>query len=130
MIKNIGWQYDEIIKTQYTKEDIYQCIRVFFYISFHFSALMTSFNSEQLMLSSGNDIKEAILRQYDEVISIFDNCGELPASLREKIEKLREKLIEKRKEFSEEFCQVVVSGKTPPLKNYKTGINLVCLGLK
>lgn len=65
------------------------------------------------MLSSGNDIKEAILRQYDEVINIFENCSELPASLRETIEELREKLIEKRKEFLEEFCQVVVSGKAP-----------------
>lgn len=40
------------------------------------------------MLSSGNDIKEAILKQYDEVINIFENCGELPASLRETIEEL------------------------------------------
>lgn len=63
------------------------------------------------MLASGTDIKETILRQYDEVISIFDNGGKLPGSLRETVYKQHKRLVEKRKEFSEEFCQVVVSGK-------------------
>lgn len=63
------------------------------------------------MLSSGIDIKEKLLRQYDQVTSITDNCSKLPANLREPVEKLREKLIKKRKELSEEFCQLVVSGK-------------------
>lgn len=63
------------------------------------------------MLASGTDIKETILRQYDEVISIFNNGGNLPASLRETVDKHHKRLVEKRKEFSEELCQVVVSGK-------------------
>lgn len=63
------------------------------------------------MLASGTDIRDTILRQYDEVISIFDNGGNLPASLRETVQKHQGRLTKKRKEFSEEFCQVVVSGK-------------------
>lgn len=63
------------------------------------------------MLASGTYIKEAILRKYDEVISIFNNCGKLPTSLLDTVAKHHERLIKKRQEFSEEFCQVVVSGK-------------------
>lgn len=49
MIKKLDWQYDEIIKNSIPKKT---CISVlgFFYISFHFSALMTFFNSEQCYL--------------------------------------------------------------------------------
>lgn len=74
------------------------------------------------MLASGTDIKETILRQYDEVISILNNCGKLPASIRETVvnDKQHERLIAKRKEFSEELCQVVISGKK--IKGDKTEI--------
>lgn len=72
------------------------------------------------MLASGTDIKETIVRQYDEIISIFDNSGKLPASLCEAVDKHHKRLVEKRKEFSEELCQVVVSGKK--IKRDKTEI--------
>lgn len=72
------------------------------------------------MLASGTDIKETILRQYDEVISILNKCGKLPASIRETVDKQHERLIAKRKEFSEELCQVVISGKK--IKGDKTEI--------
>lgn len=79
--------------------------------SFIFSAPMASYNSDN---ASFRHIKERILRQYDEVFNLLNNSGKLPASLREKVKKLHEKLIEKRKEFTEEFCQIVVSGKPSP----------------
>lgn len=63
------------------------------------------------MLASGTDIKETILSKHDDIISIFVNGGKLPGSLRETVDKHHKRLIEKRKEFSEELCQVVVSGK-------------------
>lgn len=63
------------------------------------------------MLASDTDIKETILSKHDDIISIFVNGGKLPRSLRETVDKHHKRLIEKRKEFSEELCQVVVSGK-------------------
>lgn len=77
------------------------------------------------MLASGTDIKETILRQYDEVISIVNNCGKLPASLLETVAKHHERLLEKRKEFSEELCQVVVSGKKE--KNLRKSKHTRCI---
>eukprot|EP00105_Crassostrea_gigas_P029776 XP_011451822.1 PREDICTED: uncharacterized protein LOC105345389 [Crassostrea gigas] len=62
------------------------------------------------MLASDTDIKETILSKHDDIISIFVNGGKLPRSLRETVDKHHKRLIEKRKEFSEELCQVVVSG--------------------
>lgn len=76
------------------------------------------------MLASSTDIKETLLRQYDEVISICNNCGKLPTSLRETVDKHHERLIQKRKEFSEELCQVVVSGKK--IKRDKTESITTC----
>nr|XP_022304316.1 uncharacterized protein LOC111111559 [Crassostrea virginica] len=64
------------------------------------------------MLASDILIREKILKLYDDVIGTLRNLNPLPADLRDTLQEdeLLERTREKRKAFSEDHCQVVVSG--------------------
>ena len=65
------------------------------------------------MLASDILIREKILKLYDDVIGTLRNLNPLPSDLRDTLQEddLLERTREKRKAFSEDHCQVVVSGR-------------------
>lgn len=65
------------------------------------------------MLASDISIREKILKLYDDVIGTLKNLNPLPADLRTTLQDddLLERTKERRKAFSEDHCQVVVSGR-------------------
>ena len=70
------------------------------------------------MLASDILIREKILKLYDDVIGTLRNLNPLPADLRDTLQEdeLLERTREKRKAFSEDHCQVVVSGRLTRIK--------------
>jgi hypothetical protein len=66
------------------------------------------------MLESETEIRSTVLKLYDDVINTFVALDSLPIIVRDAVNKSYsdelEKLPRKRKELSDEPCQVVVSG--------------------
>ena len=79
------------------------------------------------MLASDILIREKILKLYGDVIGTLRNLNPLPSDLRDTLQEdeLLERTREKRKAFSEDHCQVVVSGRLTKtkIKTRQTNIN-------